>query len=559
MITQLAEWKDLEKEAQEARKMSLRQEFAQDPNRWRTLSLSLEGEVILDFSRQLVTEKIMRRLYALAQARNLKEKIQDMFQGRKINLTENRPALHVALRNLWGGPIEVDGQDVMPRVRAVLAKIRDFSDAVQEGRWRGVTGKPIQSIVAIGIGGSYLGPEFVAEANRPYAWPGMKLRFVANVDGTDFIQKVRDLHQEETLIVIISKTFTTAETMLNAKLAKSWLLQGSLKPYPEAVRKHFVAVSTNLPAVEEFGIDPANTFGFWDWVGGRFSVSSAVGGVPLSLYLGYRNFENLLAGEYAIDRHFLESPFQANIPVIMGLLGIWNNNFLGYNCRALLPYSQALHRFPAHIQQVDMESNGKAVDLEGKPVPVPTGPVIFGEPGTNGQHSFYQLLHQGQVVPADFIGFIQPQYLIGDKMGNSVDHHQELMANFFAQPDALAFGKTEEELRQEGVPEFLVPHKTFSGNRPSTLLLFPRLNPKTTGMLLALYEHQAAVEGFIWGIDSFDQWGVELGKALGKNIRNRMIEYNHNPARKITEFNPATNALLQIFLDRNRLDRNLND
>ena len=424
MITQLAEWKDLEKEAKQAKKMSLRQEFAQDSNRWQDLSISLEGDVIFDFSRQLVNEKIMKRLYALAEARNLKEKIQEMFQGRKINVTENRAALHVALRNLWGGaPIEVDGQDVMPQVKAVLAKIRDFANAINQGKWRGVTGKPIQNIVAIGIGGSYLGPEFVAEANRPYARPGMKLRFVANVDGADFIEKVRFLHPEETLFVIISKTFTTAETMLNAQLAKSWLLD-SLKFYPEAVRKHFVAVSTNLPAVEAFGIDPANTFGFWDWVGGRFSVSSAVGGLPLSLYFGYENFENMLAGEYAIDRHFMEAPFSENIPVIMGLLGIWNNDFLGHPSRALLPYSQALHRFPAHIQQVDMESNGKAVDLDGRIVPVPTGPVVFGEPGTNGQHSFYQLLHQGQVVPADFIGFISPQYKIGEKSESSVDHLQ---------------------------------------------------------------------------------------------------------------------------------------
>jgi glucose-6-phosphate isomerase len=551
MITQLAEWKELEKEAQEAKRMSLRREFAQDPNRWQNLSISLEGEVIFDFSRQLVNENIMKKLFALAEARHLKEKIRDMFQGRKINVTENRAALHVALRNLRGDAIEVDGQDVMPQVKAVLAKIRDFADAIEQGVWRGVTGKKIQNVVAVGIGGSYLGPEFVAEANRPYCLPGMKLRFIANVDGSDFTEKVKDLNPEETLFVIISKTFTTAETMMNARSAKSWLLD-SLKYYPEAVRKHFVAVSTNLPAVEAFGIDPANAFGFWDWVGGRFSVSSAAGAVPLSLYFGYDNFEDFLAGEYAIDRHFLEAPFSENIPVIMGLLGIWNNNFLGYNCRALLPYSQALHRFPAHIQQVDMESNGKAVDLEGQPVPVTTGPVIFGEPGTNGQHSFYQLLHQGQVVPADFIGFIRPQYAVGEKSENSVDHHQELMANFFAQPDALAFGKTQEELRKEGVPESLVPHKTFSGNRPSNLFLFPQLTPRTTGMLLALYEHQAVVEGFMWGIDSFDQWGVELGKELGKNIRRRMMEYNRDRTRRVSEFNPATNAMLQIFLDGNR-------
>jgi len=551
MITQLAQWKELEKEAQEAKRMSLRQEFARDPNRYQTLSVSLDGEVILDFSRQLVTNRTMRLLYALAEARHLKEKIQQMFQGRKINVTENRAVLHVALRNLGDEAIEVDGQDVMPQVRAVLTQIENFARRIHQGEWRGVTGRPILNIVAVGIGGSYLGPEFVAEANRAYAKPGMKLCFVANVDGADFVQKTEGLDPEETLFVIISKTFTTTETMMNAKTARDWMIS-RLRHHPEAVKKHFVAVSTNLAAVAEFGIDPANSFGFWDWVGGRFSVSSAVGGVPLSLYLGYENFHSLLAGEYLIDRHFLQAPFPKNIPVIMGLLGIWNNNFLGYNCRALLPYSQALWRFAAHIQQLDMESNGKRVDVEGNPVPVTTGPIIFGEPGTNGQHSFYQLLHQGQVVPADFIGFIRPQYQVGKKSENSVDHHQELMANFFAQPDALAFGKTEEELRQEGVPEFLIPHKTFPGNRPSTLLLFPELTPKTTGMLLAIYEHRTAVEGFIWGIDSFDQWGVELGKVLAKNIRARMIDYNRDPTRKVAEFNPATNALLQIFLDGNR-------
>ncbi|MEW5803381.1 MAG: glucose-6-phosphate isomerase [bacterium] len=556
MITQLAEWKELERETKEAKKMSLRQEFAQDPNRWQTLSVSLEGEVIFDFSRQLVTEKTMKLLYALAEARNLRENIRQMFQGRKINLTENRAALHVALRNLWGGPIDVDGQDVMPQVRAALAKIRDFSRQVILEKWRGITNRPVKNIVAIGIGGSYLGPEFVAEANRAYSRPGMRLFFVANVDGTDFAQTVvQQLDPEETLFVIISKTFTTVETMMNARKAREWMVS-RLKGHPEAeiVKKHFVAVSTNIPAVEEFGIDPVNTFEFWDWVGGRFSVSSAVGGVPLSLYLGYENFEDLLAGGYAMDRHFLEAPFNKNMPVIMGLLSIWNNDLLGYNSRAILPYSQALRRFPAHIQQVVMESNGKRVDIEGRIVPVPTGPVIFGEPGTNGQHSFYQLLHQGQVVPCDFIGFIRSQYhgQEGERSGTSVDSHQELMANFFAQPDALAFGKTEEELRQEGVPEPLIAHKTFPGNRPSSLILFNRLVPKTTGMLLALYEHQTAVEGFIWGIDSFDQWGVELGKVLGKRIRGRIMEYNQDREKKVTEFNPATNAMLQIFLDGNR-------
>ena len=553
MFIQLPEWKELEREAQKAKGINLRQEFARDQNRNRSFSISLENEIMLDFSRQLVNKEIMRHLYKLAEARRVRERIQEMFRGEKINVTENRAVLHIALRNLSGNAVRVDGKDVMPAVKAVLSQIRDFAQSVHQGGWRGVTGKPIKSIVAIGIGGSYLGPEFVAEANRAYAKPGMRLRFIANVDGTDFIQKVEDLNPEEILFVVISKTFTTAETMMNAKTAKEWMLS-QLDHHPETVKRHFVAVSTNRGAVGEFGINPVNTFEFWDWVGGRFSVCSAVGGVPLSLYLGYENFEEFLAGAHKIDCHFLEAPPEGNIPITLGLLGIWNNNFLGYNCRVLLPYSQALSRFPPHIQQVDMESNGKRVDLEGRLIPVTTGPVDFGEPGTNGQHSFYQLLHQGQVIPADFIGFIKPQYEVGEKSTSSVDHHQELMSNFFAQPDALAFGKTAEELRKEGIPESLIPHRIFPGNRPSTLLLFRRLTPKTTGMLLAIYEHRTTVEGFIWGLDSFDQWGVELGKVMGKNIRNTMTAYNGNPELKVTEFNSSTNHLLQIFLKGNRED-----
>ena len=548
MVTQLPEWERLDNEAKKAKKINLRQEFALDPHRFQSLSITFDKDIIFDFSRQLVTKEIIKQLYALAEAQKVREKIQDMFQGKKINITENRAVLHTALRNLSGKAVEVDGKNIMPEVKAVLSQIKDFSEKIHQKKCLGVTGKPFKNIVAIGIGGSYLGPEFVAEANRVYAKPGMKLRFLANVDGTDFAQKTEDLNPEETLMVVISKTFTTAETMMNAKTCKQWMLS-SLNNHPETVKKHFVAISTNIKAVTEFGIDPTNIFSFWDWVGGRFSVCSAVGGVPLSLYLGYENFEGLLSGAHKMDTHFIEAPLEENIPITLGLLGIWNNNFLGYNCQALLPYCQALNRFAAHIQQVDMESNGKRVNCEGKVMPITTGPVNFGQPGTNGQHSFYQLIHQGQIVPADFIGFIKPQYEVGEKSASAVDHHQELMSNFFAQPDALAFGKTEQEVREEGVPEFLVPHKTFPGNRPSSLLLFPKLTPETTGMLLAIYEHRTAVEGFIWGINSFDQWGVELGKVLGKNIRKRIQEYNGDPKKKVTEFNPSTNNLLQIFLD----------
>ena len=551
MVTQLPEWNRLEKEAKKTKKIHLRQEFTFDPHRFQSLSISFDKDIIFDFSRQLVTKETMKHLYALAKAQKIKDKIQDMFQGKKINKTENRAVLHTALRNLSGKAVEVDGKDIMPEVKAVLSQIKDFSEKIHQKEYLGVTGRPFKNIVAIGIGGSYLGPEFVAEANRVYARPGMKLRFIANVDGTDFAQKTDDLNPEETLMVVISKTFTTAETMMNARTCKQWMLS-TLNNHPETVKKHFIAVSTNLQGVTEFGINPANIFHFWDWVGGRFSVCSAVGGVPLSLYLGYENFEKLLSGAHTIDTHFLEDPLEENIPITLGLLGIWNNNFLGFNCHALLPYCQALNRFAAHIQQVDMESNGKRVNCEGQVMPVTTGPVNFGEPGTNGQHSFYQLIHQGQIIPADFIGFIKPQYEVGKKSTSAVDHHQELMSNFFAQPDALAFGKTEHELREEGVPEFLIPHKTFPGNRPSSILLFPKLTPETTGMLLAIYEHRTAVEGFIWDINSFDQWGVELGKVLGKSIRKRIQEYNGDPARKVTEFNTSTNNLLQIFLDQGR-------
>ena len=471
-----------------------------------------------------------------------------MFSGEKINVTENRAVLHVALRAAKGDKYKVDGKDVVPEVHEVLDKIKDFTDAIRSGERKGATGKRLTDVVAIGIGGSYLGPEFVYEALRmdpkaKTAAEGRRLRFLANVDPVDVARAQEGLDPETTLVVVISKTFTTAETMLNARTMREWIVKAMDE---KAVAKHMIAVSTNLKAVKEFGIDPENAFGFWDWVGGRYSVSSAVGVVPLSLQYGYNVIEQFLAGARDIDQHYLKTPLRQNLPVILGLLGVWNSTFLGYGTRALLPYQQALLRLAPHIQQVDMESNGKRVHLDGSELEFSAGPVNFGEPGTNGQHSFYQLLHQGRVVPADFVGVKQSQIPI-DMDGEAVSNHDELMSNFFAQPDALAAGKSAEQCRIEGVPEKLVPHKTFPGNRPSSSLLLPKLDAYTTGQLLAIFEHRTGVEGFIWGINSFDQWGVELGKVLAKNVRKQLSGSRKENA-KVFGFNPSTTRLLQKFL-----------
>ncbi len=482
--------------------------------------------VYFDYSRQLVISDTIKSLIDLANEQGLRQKIEAMFKGEKINKTENRAVLHVALRS---------GSN--PDVQAVLGKIESFSKEVLSGKRRGVTGKKLKNIISLGIGGSYLGPEYLAVALKPYVQKDMNLVFVANVDGTDFAEKTADLDSEETLIVIVSKTFTTAETMQNAQTAKEWMLKG-LKNHPDAIKKHFIAVSTAKDKVKAFGIDPANMFGFWDWVGGRFSATSAVGAVPLSLYLGYDNFKKILEGAHWMDEHFRTAPFEQNIPVLCALIDIWNINFLGLKTRALLPYSQGLSKLPAHTQQIEMESNGKSVDLNGKPIDFDTGEVVFGEPGTNGQHSFYQLLHQGtQIIPADFIGFVKPQYPLGKATDKTVTHHQELMTNFLAQPDALAFGKDDPN-----------PAKNFPGNRPSSSLLLKELNPFTAGLLLAWTEHRAAVKGFIWGINSFDQFGVELGKVLGKDHRRRMLEFNTSGKIDKSGLNPSTVTLLEAFL-----------
>lgn len=469
-----------------------------------------------DYSRQLVDGVALTLLLRLAEATGLRAKIQAMFNGEKINVTEGRSVLHVALRDPKNHP----------EVKEVLAKIKAFAGQ-----------NILNNIVAIGIGGSYLGPEYLAEACAPYALPGKKLIFVANVDGTDFVRKTAGLEPKDTLVVVISKTFTTAETMKNAETAKTWI-QKALGTSPEVIKKHFIAVSTAQDKVEAFGIDSENMFGFWDWVGGRYSATSAVGAVPLSLYLGFDNFARILEGARWMDTHFLHAAFEENIPVLSALLDIWNINFMGYKTRALLPYSQGLGKLPAHTQQVEMESNGKLVDLFGQPVSYDTGEVVFGEPGTNGQHSFYQLIHQGtQIIPGDFIGFIKPQYPLGESSPTSVTHHEELMTNFFAQPDALAFGKKDDYLP-----------KNFPGNRPSSSLLLQELNPFTAGLLLAWTEHRAAAKGFIWGINSFDQFGVELGKKLGVEHRERILNYHRTGKLDPNGLNQSTAELLQAFL-----------
>ncbi len=504
--------------------------------------------VVLDYSRQNASGETMKLLFALAKEANLAGRLKAMAAGERINTTENRSVLHMALRTAPDEKLVVDGEDVIAQVHGVLARIKAFSDKVRSGKWKGATGKKLTDVVAIGIGGSYLGPEFVFEALRTdpasaKAAKGRRLRFLANVDPVDVSRALDGLDPATTLVVVISKTFTTAETMLNARTVRAWLVK---KLGKAAVAKHMVAVSTNLKDVAAFGIDPANAFGFWDWVGGRYSVCSAVGVVPLALQYGYPIVEQFLAGARSIDKHLLHAPAEKNLPVILGLLGVWNSTFLGRATRALLPYAQALLKLAPHIQQVDMESNGKRVGLDGAELAFESGEINFGEPGTNGQHSFYQLIHQGRVVPADFIGFKRSQQPVVLK-GEVVSNQDELMANFFAQPDALAVGKTAAEVKAEGVADALVPHKVFTGNRPSNAILFEVLTPYTTGQILALYEHRTAVQGFIWGLNSFDQWGVELGKVLAKQVRGQ-LSASRGGAAEVKGFNPSTTAMLKRYL-----------
>ena len=525
----LAHWESL-------RGTHLRELFAADPGRGERFAVEAAG-LYLDYSKQRVTGDTLGLLLALAAGRGLRGRIDAMFRGERINVSENRAVLHVALRAPAGSTITLDGRNVVPAVQAVLGRMEEFSRRVRSGDWLGHTGKRIRNVVNVGIGGSDLGPVMAYEALRWYGDRGLTLRFVSNVDGTDFVEATRDLDAAETLFIISSKTFTTLETMTNARSARAWSL-AALGDEP-AVARHFVAVSTNAAAVAEFGIDTANMFGFWDWVGGRYSMDSAIG-LSTMLAVGPEHFRAMLGGFRAMDEHFRTAPFERNLPVLMGLLGVWNANFVGAPTVAVLPYDQYLKRFPAYLQQLTMESNGKHVTLDGSPTGYQTGPVYWGEPGTNGQHSFYQLIHQGtRLIPCDFIAFRRPLNALGR-------HHDLLLANVFAQTEALAFGKTAEEVRSEGTPDRLVPHRVFAGNRPTSTVLAEQLTPAALGTLVALYEHSVFTQGAIWGIDSFDQWGVELGKALAERIIGEL----EGPAGAALAHDSSTNALIRRYRGR---------
>lgn len=546
-IAETAEWEALQEHVAEIDKTHLK-DLLLDEKRCDALFHEHDG-VLLDLSRQRQTPRTQELLLKLAERANLKSKIHAMFAGEHINSTEDRAVLHVATRAPRGAKLVADGKDVVPEVWEVLDKIKAFSEKVRSGEWKGATGKPLTSVVAIGIGGSFLGPLFVHTALRTdqeaaELAAGRQLRFLANVDPIDVARALNGLSPETTLVVVVSKTFTTVETMLNARTVRTWL---TAELGQAAVAQHMVAVSTNLKLVKEFGIDPANAFAFWDWVGGRYSVCSAVGMLPLALQYSFTECERFLAGAWSMDEHFRDAPLEQNLPVQLGLAGVWNSTFLGYSSCAVLPYCQALAKLAPHIQQVSMESNGKGVTIDGHPLPFKAGEIDFGEPGTNGQHSFYQLIHQGRPVPAEFLGVIKSQQSVYLK-GEVVSNHDELMCNFFAQADALAVGKSPLDLRAEGVPDYLIPHKTFTGNRPSLSIVLPALNAYTTGQLLSLYEHRIAVQGFVWGLNSFDQWGVELGKVLAARVRTEMNACR-TQSRKPAGFNYATTKLLNRYLE----------
>ena len=536
-LTQLASWKKLQAHQQEFDQKDLKQLFFEDSSRGRKMTIEAAG-LFLDFSKNRITEKTIDLLLELAKETGLRERIEAMFCGDKINISENRAALHVALRAPQGEKIIVDGENVVPKVHAVLDQMAHFSNRIRSGEWKGHTGKRIKNIVNIGIGGSDLGPVMAYEALRYYSDRSINFRFISNVDATDFVEATRDLDPSETLFIVSSKTFGTLETLTNAYSARDWLLAG-FGGDPKAIAKHFVAVSTNTQKVAAFGIDTENMFGFWDWVGGRYSMDSAIG-LSLMVAIGPDHFQEMLAGFHAMDEHFRTAPFERNLPVLMGLLAIWYNNFFGAQTIAVLPYDQYLKRFPAYLQQLTMESNGKHVTLEGTCVSSETGPIYWGEPGTNGQHSFYQLIHQGtRLIPCDFITFYQGLNPLGR-------HHDLLVSNVFAQAEALAFGKTPEQVRAEGTPEALIPHRVFEGNRPSNVILAQMLTPRTLGTLVALYEHNVFTQGAIWGIDSFDQWGVELGKVLAQKI----IPELENPAEPKLEHDSSTNNLIKLYREK---------
>jgi glucose-6-phosphate isomerase len=533
-LTKRPAWKVLETHYHEIKGLHLRTLFADDPKRGERLSVEAAG-IYLDYSKNRITDETLKLLLQLAEQSGLRARIDAMFRGDKINVSENRAVLHTALRAPESASIVVDGENVVPQVHAVLAKMSDFANRVRSGAWKGHSGKRIRNIVNIGIGGSDLGPVMAYEALKHYSERALTFHFVSNIDGTDFAEATCDLDPEETLFIISSKTFTTLETMTNAHTARAWLLAG-LGGDAKSVAKHFVAVSTNAAEVAKFGIDTANMFGFWDWVGGRYSMDSAIG-LSTMLAIGPQNFRAMLAGFHEMDQHFRTAPFEQNLPVLMGLLAVWYGNFFGAQTIAVLPYEQYLKRFPAYLQQLTMESNGKHVTLDGGTVAYDTGAIYWGEPGTNGQHSFYQLIHQGtRLIPCDFIAFAQTLNPLGD-------HHDMLLANVFAQGEALAFGKTAEEVRAEGTPDWLVPHRTFEGNRPSNTIFLARLTPDALGKLVALYEHSVFTQGTIWHIDSFDQWGVELGKVLA----TRIIPELSGKQEPQPKHDSSTNALIRRY------------
>ncbi len=531
--TQTQEWKELENHFQQIKNKTIKELFNSDNSRAQNFSLKTE-ELLFDYSKHRISQETIELLIKLANKMNLKVEIENMFSGKKINQTENRAVLHTALRNRGNSPIEVDGENIMPAINTVLEQMTIFSEKVRRGDWKGFTGKKMKNIVNIGIGGSDLGPVMVYEALKPYSQRDLDVYFVSNVDGSHMAETLKKINPEETLFIVASKTFTTQETMTNANSAKDWLLK-SLKD-EKAVAAHFVALSTNEKAVTTFGIDKNNMFEFWDFVGGRYSLTSAIG-LPVMIAIGPQNFEALLSGFHTMDKHFRTADFKENMPVLMALLGVWYNNFFGAESHAILPYDQYLLRFPAYFQQGDMESNGKSVDREGNKINYQTGPIIWGEPGTNGQHAFYQLIHQGtKLIPCDFIAFAQSHNKLSD-------HHPKLISNFLAQTQALAFGKSEEEVRQEVKDEKLVPFKVFEGNRPTSSIMAKKLTPEVLGQLIAAYEHKIFTQGIIWNIFSFDQWGVELGKALANKILPELVEAK-------TESNThdsSTNMLIKFF------------
>ena len=540
LITDSPEWRRLAEHHATLADVHLRTLFADDPKRGETMTVEA-GDLLLDYSKNRITAETVGLLAALAARADLPGRIEAMWRGERINTTEHRPVLHIALRMPRGTRLVVDGEDVVEPVHQVLDRMAAFSDQVRSESWRGATGRPIRNVINIGIGGSDLGPAMAYDALRPFADPSLTVRFVSNVDGTDIHQATRDLDPAETLFVVSSKTFTTLETLTNAGTARAWLV-GALGE--DAVARHFVAVSTNAAKVAEFGIDTDNMFGFWDWVGGRYSVDSAIG-LSLMVAIGPAAFREFLAGFHTIDEHFRSAPFEANLPALLGLIGLWYNDFFGAQTVAILPYSQNLGRFPAYLQQLDMESNGKSVDRAGRPVPVPTGPIVWGQPGTNGQHAFYQLIHQGtRLIPADFIGFARPDY---DDPPALLRHHDLLMANFLAQTEALAFGKTAEEVAAEGVAAELVPHKTFPGNRPTNTILAPRLTPAVLGQLIACYEHKVFTQGVIWDVNSFDQWGVELGKVLATRIAGELAQPGEPGGGAEAGHDSSTDALIHRY------------